>query len=84
MLENITTYEEQARIAREKAEAESKAAAEAESASLAAQESSQAAAEAARKQQETNKGLLSAIFLIGAAVILIPGVIYFLVKRSRK
>lgn len=84
MLENITTYEEQARIAREKAEAESKAAAEAESASLAAQASSQAAAEAARKQQETNKGLLSTILLIGAAVILIPGVIYFLVKRSRK
>lgn len=84
MLENITTYEEQAQIAREKAEAESKAAAEAESASIAAQAASQAAAESDRKQQETNKNLLSVILLIAGAVIIVLGVIYFLVKRSRK
>lgn len=83
LMEHVTSYQEQARIAKERAEAEAKAAAEAEAASLAEKASIEAAAQAEATRQSQKSGRLSSV-LLAAGVILVAAALTVCVVRYRR
>ena len=88
LLEHVTTYEEQARLAKEKAEAESRAAAEAESASIAkekaeAESRSAAEAENANQSADGRSGTVKVIIIVVIAVAA-TGILLMLAARRPK
>jgi LmbE family N-acetylglucosaminyl deacetylase len=81
MLENITTYEEQERIAKEKAEAESRSIEESQSASIAEAE---ALANAEIKKEQHNKTAKSIILVVAILVVVIILIGTAMSLRARK